>query len=116
MGGSAALHRYWSHYCKGIKCGKGEPTMVGDVTTKLFAGKESMLDIEQITSIGGNIETEYWGFGGMNAETPTIEPFMKWLAQVSNTSDADVPKVFSTSYGDDEGSFSDAYAQRMDVE
>merc|ERR1711879_917705 len=41
---------------------------------------------------------------------------MKWLAQVSNTSDADVPKIFSTSYGEDENSWSFPAAQRLNVE
>merc|ERR1719487_2770376 len=41
---------------------------------------------------------------------------MKWLAEVSKTSDADVPKIFSTSYGEDEVSWSFAAAQRLNVE
>ena len=41
---------------------------------------------------------------------------MKWLQAVSNTSDADVPKLFSTSYGEDESSWSFAAAQRLNAE
>merc|ERR1712078_978027 len=35
---------------------------------------------------------------------------------MSNTSDADIPKVFSTSYGEDENSWSYPAAQRLNVE
>jgi len=38
------------------------------------------------------------------------------LVQLSNTSDADVPKIFSTSYGEDESSWSYPAAQRLNVE
>ena len=38
------------------------------------------------------------------------------MAQISNTSDDDTPKIFSSSYGEDEGSWSYAAAQRLNVE
>merc|ERR1711959_584197 len=41
---------------------------------------------------------------------------MKWLAQLSSTADAEVPKIFSTSYGEDENSWSYPAAQRLNVE
>eukprot|EP00662_Eupelagonemidae_sp_cell21_P034161 gene34161-37687_t len=41
----------------------GMPKLVGDATTG-SPGVESMLDIESITGVGGNIESEFWGFGG----------------------------------------------------
>lgn len=41
---------------------------------------------------------------------------MKWLQQLSNTADADVPKIFSTSYGEDESSWSFEASQRLNVE
>ena len=41
---------------------------------------------------------------------------MKWLMQVSTTADEDVPKLFSTSYGEDESSWSMAAAQRLNAE
>ena len=44
------------------------------------------------------------------------EPFMKWLTTLSSTSDADVPKIFSTSYGEDESSWSFTAAQRLNAE
>merc|ERR1712151_767821 len=40
----------------------------------------------------------------------------KWLTQMGKTSDADVPKIFSTSYGEDESSWSFAAAQRLNTE
>merc|ERR1719210_3114792 len=41
---------------------------------------------------------------------------MKWLAQLSSTSDEDVPRIFSTSYGEDEGSWSYRASQRLNTE
>merc|ERR1711965_791379 len=41
---------------------------------------------------------------------------MGWLVEMSKTSDADVPKIFSTSYGEDENSWSYPAAQRLNVE
>lgn len=113
---SWGLHRFWGQFCSGITCGKGEPKMVGDKTTSLFPGTESMLDIETITGVAGNIESEFWGFAGKSSDNVANEPFMKWLAEMSNTSDADVPKIFSTSYGEDENSWSYPAAQRLNVE
>jgi len=111
----ADLKQFYGKYCTGIKCGKGLPKLVGDATTG-NAGVESMLDIEYITGVGGGIETEFWGFGGSSPDNPQNEPFMKFLAQVSSTSDADVPKLFSTSYGEPESSWSNAAADRLNAE
>jgi len=41
---------------------------------------------------------------------------MKWLAQVSSTGDAEVPKLFSTSYGEVESTWSPAAAKRLNAE
>lgn len=54
------------------------------------AGIESMLDIETITGVAGNIETEFWGFKGRSPDDPENEPFMRWLTTVSTTSDKEV--------------------------
>merc|ERR1719461_404053 len=75
-----------------------------------------MLDIETVTGVAGNVESEFWGFAGKSPDNPQNEPFLKWLTQLSSTSDADVPKIFSTSYGEDEGSWSYAAARRLNVE
>mmetsp|Transcript_16734 Transcript_16734/g.20114 ORF Transcript_16734/g.20114 Transcript_16734/m.20114 type:complete len:288 (-) Transcript_16734:273-1136(-) len=75
-----------------------------------------MLDIEYITALGAGIETEFWGFSGRSPDNKQDEPFLKWLTLVSNTSDTDVPRLFSTSYGEDEDAPSLAWAKRLDVE
>jgi len=94
------LKSWWKQYCpSGQACGKGLPTLVGDAT-KGNAGIEAMLDIETITGVAGNIDSEFWGFSGNAPGNPENEPFMKWLTQMDSTSDADVPKIFSTSYGE----------------
>jgi len=82
----------------------------------LLPGTEAMLDIETVTGVAGNVESEFWGFSGHSTDNPHNEPFMKWLQQLSSTSDADVPKIFSTSYGEDEGSWSLPAAKRLNVE
>eukprot|EP00933_Yihiella_yeosuensis_P058104 TRINITY_DN5832_c0_g2_i1.p1 TRINITY_DN5832_c0_g2~~TRINITY_DN5832_c0_g2_i1.p1 ORF type:complete len:607 (+),score=132.36 TRINITY_DN5832_c0_g2_i1:73-1821(+) len=110
-----ALHSFWRIWCKNITCGKGDPKLVGDETLGA-AGTESMLDIETITGLAGNVESEFWGFKGHSPTGAQNEPFLKWLTLVSSTSDADVPKIFSTSYGEDEKSWSTVAAERLNVE
>lgn len=75
-----------------------------------------MLDIETITGVAGNVHAEFWGFSGRSADNAENEPFMTWLEKMSNTTDGDVPKVFSTSYGEDEDSWSYSAATRLNVE
>jgi tripeptidyl-peptidase-1 len=111
------LKAFWKVHCGGITCGKGTVKMVGDAASPgLSGGVESMLDIETITGVAGNVESEFWGFSGRSPDNPQNEPFLKWLTTLSNTSDAEVPKIFSTSYGEDEGSWSKAAAERLNVE
>lgn len=80
------------------------------------AGVEASLDVDYISSVGGNVTTEFWSFAGTAPDNPQNEPFLKWIQLVSNTSDAQVPHVFSTSYGEDEASVSVAYSDRINVE
>mmetsp|Transcript_41597 Transcript_41597/g.61008 ORF Transcript_41597/g.61008 Transcript_41597/m.61008 type:complete len:668 (+) Transcript_41597:92-2095(+) len=110
------LQEFWKLYCDGITCGLGEPKLVGDATTGLFSGVEAMLDIESITGVAGNIEAEFWGFSGHAADDKENEPFFKWLTLLANTTDDDVPKVFSTSYGEDEDTWSNDSKDRMSAE
>jgi tripeptidyl-peptidase-1 len=88
----------------------------GDAPTGGVAGTESMLDAEYITALGTHVQSEFWGFSGRAPGSKQNEPFLKWLQTVSSTSDADVPKVFSTSYGEDEDSVSLDYATRINTE
>ena len=117
----SSLKSYYSQYCepKGLTCGdtadQGLPKLVGDATTG-SPGVEAMLDIQSINGVGGNIHSEFWGFAGASPDNPDNEPFMKWLAQVGTTSDDAVPKLFSTSYGEDENSWSLPAATRLNAE
>ena len=111
----SALHQYYTSYCSELTCGKGDPKLVGDAT-KGSPGVESMLDIESITGVAGNVSAEFWGFAGHSPDNPQNEPFLKWLTMVSTTGDADVPKLFSSSYGEDEASWSLPAATRLNVE
>jgi len=112
------LDRFWTEYgAKGTGVA-AEPkvVLVGDATAGVGGG-ESMLDIEYINAAGAGIHSEFWGFTGnsppVSAEN---EPFLKWLYTMGNTSDAAIPKVFSTSYAEDEDSTTWAYAERVSAE
>jgi hypothetical protein len=50
-----------------------------------------------VNALGAGVASEFWGFSGKSPDNPQNEPFITWLATVSNTSDATVPKLFSTS-------------------
>jgi hypothetical protein len=110
----ASLKKFWKDNCDGINCGKGEVTLVGDAPTGY--GIESQLDIQTITGISGNVDSEFWGFTGRSPDNAENEPFMKWLEQMSSTGDDTIPKIFSTSYGEDENSWSFEAASRLNVE
>lgn len=76
-----------------------------------------MLDIEYMPALGALNPTEFWGFSGSSPQDDADEPFLAWLTVVSNTTDAEVPKVFSTSYGEDEtAEVPSDYADRINVE
>lgn len=109
------LKDFWKHLCEGLTCGKGLPTLVGDATTG-EGGIESMLDIESITGVAGNVHAEFWGYKGRAPGNKENEPFLTWLTAVSATPDATVPKLFSTSYGEDEDAWSQAAAERLNTE
>ena len=118
----SSLQSFYRDFCgksTGFSCGEGNDASkvrcVGDACAGI-AGTESMLDIEYITALGANVKTEFWGFSGNNPYNKQQEPFMKWLYTVGNTSDADVPKLFSTSYGEDETSVPVAWQTRTNNE
>jgi len=111
------LHEFWDLFCEGLTCGKGDPGTKGDsISSLLGSGVEAMLDIETITGVAGNVSAEFWGFKGNSPDNKANEPFMKWLTLMSGTADADVPKVMSTSYGEDESAWSLKAATRMNTE
>lgn len=92
-------------------------SLVGDATTGSPAGIESMLDIEYMPALGALNPTEFWGFSGSSPLSSVDEPFLAWLYAVGNTSDAEVPLIFSTSYGEDEPTETPSeYASRITVE
>ena len=109
------MDAFWSAY--GVD-GAAEPAvaLVGDGAAGARGGVESMLDIEYVNAGGAGIHSEFWGFAGRAPDDAENEPFMKWLYTLGNTSDAAAPKVFSTSYGEDEDSTSWEYANRMNAE
>lgn len=77
---------------------------------------EASLDIQYLMSMAPNMTTEFWYTPGDQPDNKGAEPFIAWLAQVSSTPDAQVPKVFSISYADDECDVDESYARRVSVE
>ena len=118
----SSLATFYKLFCganQSFTCGQGsDATKVvckGD-ECKGAGGTESMLDIEYITATGAGVATEFWGFSGRNPYQKQDEPFLKWLYLVGNTTDDDVPKLFSTSYGEDEDLIPLAWSKRTNVE
>jgi len=113
----ADLQEFYRLFCREVTCGSPvEVALKGDFNNTGLAGTEMMLDIEYITALGANITTEIWSFAGRSPDNANNEPFLKWLVAVSNTSDSEVPKLFSTSYGEPENTVSLDWAQRLNVE
>lgn len=94
----------------------GNPLSFACVGKALLGGDEAMLDTEYISSMGANISTEFWGFQGKEYPTQGVGLWLKWVTLMANTSDAEVPRVFSTSYGEDENFVAADYADRINVE
>ena len=91
--------------------------LVGDATAGATPGIEAMLDAEYMPAMGALNPTELWGFAGRSPVDAMDEPFLAWLYAVGNASDAAVPLVFSTSYGEDEASeLPSGYAERVNAE
>eukprot|EP00756_Hemistasia_phaeocysticola_P034137 Hpha_TRINITY_DN16506_c0_g1::TRINITY_DN16506_c0_g1_i1::g.132576::m.132576/K01279/TPP1, CLN2; tripeptidyl-peptidase I len=112
-----SLKKYQELYCKDIpSCGKGTVETVGDAINGSSPGTESMLDIELITTVGPGVQSAFWGFSGNANGSTSNEPFLQWLAVADSTPDADIPKVFSTSYGEAESSTPIDMAVRMNTE
>jgi len=77
-------------------------------------GIEASLDIEYIMAMGAGVDTTFWYQAGRQPGNADNEPFLDFLYQLSNTSNA--PWVFSISYGDNEDTVDSDYAQRVNVE
>jgi len=107
------LNEFWSLY---YPKAKGRTIKVIGDDSGLGAGVEASLDIEYITAMGGGIEAEFWTYNGTAPDNKQNEPFLDWILQVGNTSDAEVPLVFSTSYGEPEDSVTMAYMNRIESE
>jgi len=79
-------------------------------------GIECSLDTQYIMGVGRDVPTIFYSTAGQQPGNPGNEPFLVWLSNVANMTDADVPKTFSVSYGDNEPSVEFGYAQRVNAE
>jgi len=111
------LQAFFAAYYKNGK-GRKISRTVGDGANESHVGGqvEAELDTQYIMAIGGNVQTEFWTFTGRATQEPENEPFLKFLTTLATTSDADVPLVISSSYGEDEDSTHIDYANRCNVE
>ncbi|KAF9070712.1 peptidase S8/S53 domain-containing protein [Rhodocollybia butyracea] len=80
-------------------------------------GVEANLDVQYGTGMAYPIPMYYYSTGGSPRYVPdeftptdTNEPYLDWLDYILTLSNGDLPKTFSTSYGDDEQTVPDDYA------
>jgi len=106
------LEKFWEKF---YPANKGRKIKVFGPNKKK-AGIEANLDVEYLSSLGSGVETEFWSYAGRAPDNPENEPFLKWMYHIGNTSDADIPKVFSTSYGEAEHTVSLSYMNRINIE
>jgi tripeptidyl-peptidase-1 len=107
---------FTAYYKKGM--GRKISQTKGDGADETHTGGqiEAELDTQYSMAIGGNVNTEFWTFKGRVPGEPENEPFLKFITTLANTSDAEVPLVVSTSYGEDEDNTDISYAKRCNVE
>jgi tripeptidyl-peptidase-1 len=80
------------------------------------AGIEASLDIEYIMGLGEDVPTQFWSTAGQQPHNPENEPFLIWLQNVANVTEANKPLAMSVSYGDNENGVDFDYATRVNVE
>jgi len=64
--------------------------------------------------VGQGVNTTFWSTAGRQPNNTENEPFLQWLYDVGNATDA--PTVFSVSYGDNEDTVDFDYAVRVNAE
>ena len=90
---------------------------IDDPVISPTGGEEGNLDAETILGISFPLPLVAYSTGGsppfnpdLNTPTNTNEPYLEWVNYVLGQSDADIPGVISTSYGDDEQTVPIEYA------
>jgi tripeptidyl-peptidase-1 len=58
-------------------------------------GIEASMDIQFIMSLADNVTTQFWSTPGRMPGNVENEPFLKWLVNLANTSDEEIPYVIS---------------------
>ncbi len=92
----------------------------GGLNTQSMPGSEANLDVQTMGGFVYPIPFTYYTTGGSPPFVPdlatvnnTNEPYEQELNYLISLSDAQLPKVLSTSYGDDEQTVPRAYAERV---
>jgi len=100
----------------------GDNQQTPNTPAQVAAGKdlEGNLDAETIIGIDYPTPLIAYTTGGsppfvpdVNTPTDTNEPYLDWVNYVLGQSDADIPQIISTSYGDDEQTVPYSYAQTV---
>ena len=66
--------------------------------------------------VGRDIPTQFWSTAGKQPHNPENEPFLVWLENIGNLTDANMPLTMSVSYGDNEPGVDFDYATRVNTE
>lgn len=106
------LSKFQSKYVPDCKVTK--PSVHGP--DKSSAGIEASLDIEYIMAMGEDVPTQFWSTNGQQPHNPSNEPFLIWLQNLANLTDAEKPLSMSVSYGDNEPGVDFDYATRVNTE
>ena len=94
----ADMKAFWTKYTPELSSSGASVRIRGPNSGKPTG--EGSLDVEYLSSMGAGAATEYWAFAGHAPGHPDDEPFLDFMLQLANTSDAEVPRVVSTSYGE----------------
>ena len=83
------LSKFQSKYVPDCKVTK--PSVHGP--DKSSAGIEASLDIEYIMAMGEDVPTQFWSTNGQQPHNPSNEPFLIWLQNLANLTDAEKQRV-----------------------
>eukprot|EP00928_Gymnodinium_smaydae_P087265 TRINITY_DN7154_c1_g1_i1.p1 TRINITY_DN7154_c1_g1~~TRINITY_DN7154_c1_g1_i1.p1 ORF type:complete len:566 (-),score=92.70 TRINITY_DN7154_c1_g1_i1:180-1877(-) len=112
--GDSKLQSFFNKFWSSAKGNVISKTVGDGPTTGRSPTNEGDLDVQYLMSMGDDVRTEWWSFSGTAPGASSVEPFLKFLYTLGNTSDA--PLVFSFSYGDVETEVPGTYADRCNVE
>jgi tripeptidyl-peptidase-1 len=107
------LQTFFSNFVPSMKGQKANEVGPNDASQP---GLEASLDIQYLMGMTQGGDSTFWYTSGRQPHNAENEPFLKFLYDVGNLTDDQLPSVISTSYGDDEGGVDHAYAETVSTE